>query len=272
MKTLLLFLFALSGIITSTAQPETAHWSGMNYLVDESYWTYGDQVILRKSPSTDSEKLKTIPINTEVTVLEVATESIQVYGLDHPWIRVSYEGVEGYIVSGFLALRSIKLADGSDLLYTRSKGEGKNEELQVSMRIVSDGVYKELGTYPTPNSSFDVTLHDGKGLTAVNHVVQIDFLSEACGEEGGRSYLLLLQDGTVNYLGVFSSVGDGGVYHVSEDLTFPFDGGGKHDCIIFNGEEGEEDESGLYKTVSYTKIYGWSADGLSEPIIIPSYR
>jgi hypothetical protein len=272
MKYLFMLFFALSATTISVAQPETAHWSGMNYLVGESYFTYGDQVTLRKSASTNSEKLKSIPINTKVQVLEVATESMQIYGLIHPWLKVTYDGNEGFIAAGFLALRSIKLGDGSDLLYTRSKEEGKNEELQVSFRKVRDRVYKELGTYSTPNSSFDVTLHDGKGLTGVNHVVQIDFLAEACGEEGGRSYLLLIEDDTINYLGLFSSVGDGGVYHASEDLTFPFDSGGRHDCIIFNGEEGEEDENGLYRTVSYTKVYGWSADGLSEPIVIPSYK
>jgi hypothetical protein len=272
MKYIFTFLFALSGITASLAQPDTAHWSGVNFDEGKTYYTYGDQVTLRSAPNVEAEKIAIIPINSPVTFLDATNNNIKVYGFDNPWVKVSYNGKEGFVASGLLALRSIKLSDGSDLLYVRGVESAKNEGLQVLFRRIYDDSFEELGRYELPNSSFNVTLNDGKGLTGVDHIVQIDFLSEACGEEGGRSYLLLLADNTVNYLGLFSSVGDGGVYHASEDLTFPFDSGGRNDCIIFNGEEGEEDENGLYRTVSYTKVYGWSADGLSEPIVIPSYK
>jgi hypothetical protein len=272
MKFILVFVFALSGITASLAQPETAHWSGMNYLAGESYFTYGDQITLRELPSVASKKIGSIPVLTEITILEISETLINIYGIENPWIKISYKGTQGYIASGFLALRSIELKDGSTLLYTRVKEHHIEHAQSLAFRQVYDDVTVELGSYPLGHRNFNILVSNGRGLTGVDQIITIDFLAEACGEEGGRSYLLLLEDSSVNYLGVFSSVGDGGVYHASEDLTFPFDSGGKHDCIIFNGEEGEEDENGLYKTVSFSKVYGWSADGLSEPIVIPSYR
>jgi hypothetical protein len=272
MKPILFFLFALSVVATTFAQPETAHWAGDNFQIGKTFVTYGDNITLRASPSTESEKLGSIPIHTEVTISEVSKKLITIYGIENPWIKVDYQGIEGYIASGFLALRSIELKDGSKLIYTRIKEPKMKYGQSVSFRQVYDDVTVELGSFPLGNMKFNVVVTDGKGLSAVDHIITVDYLGESCGEESGRSYLLLLADSTSVYLGSFSNGGDGGIYHISEDLTFPDDSGGKHDCIIFNGEEGEEDETGLYKTVSFTKVYGWSADGLSEPIVMPSYR
>jgi hypothetical protein len=239
----------------------------------KTYVTYGDQVSLRALPSIDADKLYSIPANTAVTILEVSEKQIKVYGIDSPWVKVSVNGKEGYIASGFLALRSIKLNDGSDLIYTRVK-EGHTEyEQSIAFRQVYDNIVVELGSYILGNKDFNVVVTDGRGLVEVDHLIQVEYLAEACGEEGGRTYFILsLEDNKWQRLGTFSSVGDGGVYHLSEDLTFPNDPNGMQDAIIFNGEQGEEDEEGVYKTVHIRKVYGWSEDGLSEPIVIPSYK
>lgn len=270
----LFFIFLFISTI-SFSQPETAHWSGQLPIAGKSYFTFGDNLSLREAPNSDSSKIAVLPIHTKVEVLEVDQNTISVFNRETPWIKVKTGNKEGYIASGYLALRSIKLADGSSLIYTR-KQDPENEYLQsVGFRHVIKNAYKELGDFIIANNSFDVGLLGDRGLKGIDEVIQISYLGESCGEESGRTYLVLDgKDRTLQSLGTFSSIGDGGMYHMSEDLIFPEDTGGIENTIIYNGEEGESTGDGAndYVTVTRSKKITWVKGKTKLPIKSFEYK
>ncbi|WP_158441680.1 SH3 domain-containing protein [Nonlabens dokdonensis] len=268
------YLFLFFSMV-SIAQPETAHWNDQIPDAGKSYVTYGDNLSLREAPNTDSKKIAVLPIHTKVEVLEVDENTIKVFNRETPWIKVKVGNEEGYIASGYLALRSIELAEGSYLIYTR-KQDAKNKYSQsVAFRYVTNKGYTELGDFVIGNNSFDVRLLGDKGLKGIDEVIQINYLGESCGEESGRSYLVWDQKNqTLQSLGTFSSIGDGGMYHMSEDLIFPVDAGGIENTIIYNGEEGESTGDGAndYVTVTRSKKITWVKGKTKLPIKSFDYK
>ncbi|MGB5980890.1 MAG: hypothetical protein WBG46_01985 [Nonlabens sp.] len=259
MKTKYILLFFNFFALYLSAQPENAHWNGQNVVQGKTYVTYGDNVSLRATDNVDADKLANLPVNTSVTILEVLDKTHSVYGTEAPWLKVRAGDQTGFLVSGFLALRSIELGDGSKLLYTRTQVHDEYS-YQIKMRRVFKDRFVELGTYDLGIGNFAVELHNSKGLKNIDHVLKIDFLAEACGENGGRSYFAIdLNEDMLLDLGSYPSVGDGGMFHHSEDLIFPDEPNGMPGMIIYIGEQGSENEvTAEYRTVTKRKEYSWS--------------
>ncbi len=257
LKTLVVFLFTVTAV---QSQPSTAHWEGQPVASGKSYFLYGNNVSLREAPDQEAEKIASLAANEYIEVLEVTDKTYSVYGTESPWIKVRVGGrLEGYLVSGLLALGSHTLADGSRLLYTRATSdEALNQQIKMR-RIQNEKIY-ELGIYNLDNASFDLKLHDSRGLKNVDHIIEIDFLAEACGEEGGRMYFAMNLDAEkILPLGTYSSVGDGGIFHIEEQLIFPDDPDGMDGILIYRGEQGEENlTTGIYRTVSKVERYSWA--------------
>lgn len=273
MKSIFCFFLFLSAI--SYAQPETAHWNGQRINVGKSYVTYGDNLSLREAPNTSSNKLAVLPINSKVEVIEVDGSNISIFNIENPWIKVKAGDQEGYIASGYLALRSIELTDGSVLLYTRKRDQEIEYRQFIGFRHVTKNGYSELGDFILGNNSFDIRLLDNKGLKGIDNVLDIQYLGESCGEESGRSYLVWdLNQKSLQSLGTYSSVGDGGMYHMSEELIFPTDKGGIANTLIYNGEEGasEGDEDSKYNTVKKTRKIAWVKGKTQIPIKSFDYK
>ncbi|WP_085767341.1 SH3 domain-containing protein [Nonlabens spongiae] len=257
LKTLAVFLFMVTAV---QSQPKTAHREGQSVQAGKSYFLYGNNVSLREAPDQEADKMAALAANEYIEVLEITDKTYFVYGKESPWIKVrAAGGLEGYLVSGLLALGSQNLADGSRLLYTRAISD---EALyhQIKIRRIRNKKIYELGTYNLANASFDLKLHDSRGLKNVDHVIEIDFLAEACGEQGGRMYFTMnLDEEELLPLGTYSSVGDGGVFHSNENLIFPADSLGMDGMLIYEGEQGEENaNTEEYRTVSKRKMYVWA--------------
>lgn len=59
-------------------------------------------LILRAAPAASAAALATIPFRTELKVIETSEEKVKIEGIEAPWQKVSYEGKEGWVFSGFL--------------------------------------------------------------------------------------------------------------------------------------------------------------------------
>jgi len=255
----LILLFNLVAFLIS-AQPENAHWEGQSVDAGKSYFLYGNNVSLREAPNQDANKIASLAANEYIEVLEVTDKTHFIYGKESPWVKVRAAGkLEGYLVSGLIAVGSRTLADGSVLLYTRAKSDETSYSQIMMRRMLNEKIF-DLGTFDLANDSFGINLHDSRGLKNINHILEIDYLAEACGEEGGRAYFAMnLDEENLLPLGLYSSVGDGGMFHQSENLIFPDDKNGTEGIIIYEGEEGAENEdTGEYRTVSKVKHYSWS--------------
>ncbi len=252
-----LFLLTFMGL---SAQPPNIHWEGQDFVKGRSYKLYGDNVSLRKLPHAEAEKISSLDTNENIEILEITDKNYSIYGNSSPWVKVKTEdGSEGYIVSGLISLESFTLSDGSTILTARAKSDEGLYDL-LKMRRVKDQAIMELGSHILNNASLSFHLHDSRGLKNVDHVFEISYLAEGCGDQGGCALFVI--DSSKNdliYLGTFSNVGDGGIYHEYERLIFPDDKDGQQGALIYEGEEGEENpDTGEYRTVSKRKIYDWT--------------
>ncbi|MBL8021177.1 MAG: SH3 domain-containing protein [Leptospirales bacterium] len=59
-------------------------------------------LILRSAPATSAAVVGTIPFRKELKVIETSAEKVKIEGIEAPWQKVSYEGKEGWVFSGFL--------------------------------------------------------------------------------------------------------------------------------------------------------------------------
>lgn len=269
-----LFLFYLA-VTPCLSQLSNQHWSEKPLQIGHNGYVFADNLNLRKRPSSTSEKLKVLKINTLLTIIEATNEMITLDGHDGYWVKVKIESGEvGYVPSTYISTGRISFnKKGCYLLYKQRYYELKGNELFFRL-IENDGSFLELENHNLANTNFSVTLFNNKGLSGIDYVIQVNYLAEACGEEGGISYFTLsLENNYWNNLGTYSSVGDGGVYHINENLIFPDDPEGMPNTIIYIGEQGEglEDEN-TYKTISYRSNYQWNNGSLVVPIKKFEYR
>lgn len=270
MKYVVLFMFLLWTAI-SDAQPENSHWNGQQLELGKTYYTFADNLTLRAKPDANGDKIALLPVNTAVTIEAISKSVITVNGIALPWVQVTANGKKGYLASGLISLARLPFNNDSHLLYIRVNSNTRDEYAQqISFRLAGNNTYRELGTFDLQNLSFAVNVYDNRGLTGIDHVIQVDYLAESCGEEGGLSYFTFsTKTGDFNSLGYFSSVGDADVYHKFEELIFPSDEHGMLDTIRYQGEEGsysDKDET-EYRTVQKAKDYQWSNGKLVKPIV-----
>ncbi|WOI22484.1 SH3 domain-containing protein [Nonlabens ulvanivorans] len=262
---LLIFFVSLS----IHAQPEGAHYSGDEFRANETYYTFGNNVNLREEPNTDSDTVIVLTINTSVTLLEISGESISIDGHDSKWLLVKIdEQIQGYIPATFVATGRIYLDNpGEYLLYKKREKEWDGTLYLRS--TISQNNYKDLGSLKLANNNFSMTLFDNRGLSGIDHLIEVNYLAESCGEESGTQFITFAKaNGQITDLGLYSSVGDGGVYHKSETLIFPTDKDGMKDMIIHKGEEGAftDEEETEYRTIQKEANYAWKDGKLERSI------
>ncbi len=273
---ILLAVFCCSTQLFS--QTTQLHWQGEELELGTTYFAYANNLTLRKEPSLNAEKIALLPINQELKVISVSDKTMLLNGYNSSWVEVQAGVNTGFVVSGLLANGRFRLNDGSFLLYNKNANPSYTKAAAaLQFRKVSNNsaAYIELGEAPLHHDTFAVVLHNNKGLTGIDHIIEIDLTAEACGLEGGTGYATLaFEKGKINYLGFYNSVFDGGAFHMKEALVFPGDKEGRPDTIIYKGEEGGfvDDEENEYRTVQKVKSYAWINGRLERPIVKFTYN
>lgn len=244
------------------------HWYDQLFIAESNYVVYGDKVNLREAPSQDSPIKTTLGIGQVVVLKELTSEVIRISSHDSLWARIELlDGTMGYLPATFLATGEIPLEDEASLLY---KVKNINGQLLLFVRQkFSQSLYQEMGAFTLNNRNFSIELQGSRGLSTIENIIKIQYLAESCGEQGGATYLVFDRDkDELLFLAHTSSVGDGGVFHVHEELIFPNDPDGRPGFIIYTGEEGEliDERSETYKTVSFTRPYKWVGLSTLHPI------
>ena len=198
---------------------------------------YGDNVTLRKQPNKDAAAIDTLDIGTEVKILKKMDETVVVNGLESHWYKVKCSKGTGYIAGGLIALDSKDYNGGKYLVITAKA----DDRYKVRVRYLKDGEYygkeRDLYTY-----TFYITTQGNKGVEGIESMLLINLFAEACGVDGGISYIFNDGEKLIDAIHC-SSVSDGGVFWFHEELKFPEDlGWGTY--IQYEREYGEPvDES-----------------------------
>lgn len=236
------------------------------YSENEEVFLFGNNVKLRKSPNLNSETLKLLPIATKVKIIK-PTEIEYVYnGFSSPWHLVEHDGTEGYIVGGLISLKkhpSFYETDGY-FVYNLSKDTDTSLNF-LNIRFVKNSkVNSEIKIALFGNGAFEILNFDNKGLENAQDIIVIDNYSEACGIDGGKSYIIYNGKKLIHMANT-SEIGDGGIYHYESYFTFPVDKGGKKGFIIYNQENGEmkDENTNWYITNSQQRNLIWDGNKLT---------
>ncbi|CAM1362973.1 SH3 domain-containing protein [Tenacibaculum xiamenense] len=261
MKNLTIF-FLFLGLISSNirAQEEYIH-EAIEFSLNDKVVLFGNDVKLRSEPNTTSKTLELLPILSKLTVLEKTTKTFFYNGIENPWYKVkTTNNQEGYVVGGLLALDSKKVDNWTYLVQLKL-----NEEKSFTVLRAVQGNSSEYieTTHQLANSTFSVKTYSNKGVEGIKNMIYIDYMAEACGEEGGGVYFFNDGDSLIKAVEV-SHVFNADVYWLEETITFPNEEGGSTGKIIFSREEGETFNNEILhekKTIE-TKEFIWEGKEL----------
>ncbi len=187
-------------------------------------------------------------------------------GLDSNWYKVKHQNQVGYVLGGLISLEKLETKDGRNFVFQVKRNS--DDAFFLKCRILgNEKTYKEF-KFPLVQSTFSLLLEDGKGLMDVDNIICIDYLAEACGAEGGETYLVRMGDG-LSYLAETSSVADADLFSLEEKLIFPNDYKGIKNTIIFKSEiyTLEDEQTNWKKRVLESKEYQWNGKKLT-----PSFK
>ncbi|SFU42213.1 SH3 domain-containing protein [Pustulibacterium marinum] len=220
-------------------------------------YLFADQVKLRENASTDSEVLAILPINTMIKIILKSENAMEFDGVLSPWYRVEVDGKEGYILGALIALDRVSSSKTfTDFLFQVSRSDNDKEQLKV--RTTQDNSTYEEAIFDLWNSDFDVEINSGKHLKGIDNIVKIDYISEACGIEGGFTYLIWNQE-ALTLLANVSQIADAGIFSFQEQLIFPTDEEGEANAIGYKLERitFEDDSLNWTKTVIIQRSFQW---------------
>ncbi|MFD2564961.1 SH3 domain-containing protein [Aquimarina rubra] len=257
----LTLLIGLLAIQISVAQGYDEQYK---FSVGDEVYLFGDNVKLREAPNTDSKTIGLLSIGTKVTVLKVEDDQYEYKGVSGPWYQVSYANQEGYVVGGLLSLTKHNGSISGDNYFVYGLEKDAEGSVYVMIRSVKNkAVNSEKKFRLFGNGSFGIIHSTNKGIDQIQDIIIIDNYSEACGIDGGKSYVVY--DGNqLIHMANTSEIGDGGIYHYQSEFIFPSDPGGVPDMIIYKQENGEmkDEETDWYVTTSQQRNLTWDGEKL----------
>lgn len=235
------------------------------FVTGDIAYLFGDDVKLRDQPGTTSHVISLLKIGDQIEIVSKTDETMFFEGLESPWYQVKFQDKTGYILGGLISLDkqnhhnltyliTLKKDDSELFLKTRVIGHG-NSYLENSALLSTHYVSTEA--------------HGNRGLEGVDSIFAINYLSEACGVNGGGIYLFHNGNQLLKAID-YTQVSDAGVYWFYEEYIFPTDEGGRPGKIIYKKETGEtiDDETEWVETKKTERLLEWSNDQLIPKIEI----
>lgn len=255
----LLFLYAALG----RGQETKVYYNNYSFELGTEVYVFGDHVKLRSGPSTDTEVLHLLRIG-EPVIISKKEEVRKVYrGIQSSWYQVTYNGKTGYILGGLLSLDKIQLK-GDTFLFSMSS---QDDSYYLNTRLLHEDLSYIEATTKLNNTTFSIKAYNNKGLEGVHTMILVDYFSEACGEEGGGTYIFNTGSDIVKAFD-YSSIGDAGIFSYGEIYTFPNDPGGVKGQILYNSITesviDNESDSEEMEVTKESKVFVWKNNKL-EP-------
>lgn len=199
---------------------------------NEFYHLFGNNVVLRSSPSSEGEAIDTLTIDSKLQILENTQKNVDYLGREATWYKVKVGSKKGYILDEFIALER-KVFNTDTYLFQLST-YGSDSSI-IRIRLIDEN--KKIHVISTEMRTFYFSAHvsDNKGLADVKSILRIQFFAEACGINGGEKIFFHVNS-ALEFIADLSSIGDGGVFSYDEQLIYPNDEQGIEDAIIYRSE------------------------------------
>lgn len=260
---LLLFCF-ISSLLK--AQPYPQYFGpNIDFRSGDTVYTLQEQNDLKQKPTATATTMAVLGIAEQLIIDTTYREPYEA-GYSKPlFYKVYYNGKRAYIHRNNIAMKGVE--DPSTklmLLFNLIENKDRNNTLLIKEVNNSTQKAREF-KLPLFGDVFSVSLTDTKGLTVIRGLIIVDYLAEACGVDGGKTYYSWSTD-SIRYIAHVSQVVDGGEYSLEEALVFPADSCGKAGAILFKSDSYElvEEETHWYRNIKTEKTYKW-VNGRMEP-------
>jgi hypothetical protein len=221
-------------------------------------YLFGDNVKLRTQPNPDSEVLELLKLGTKIEILQKTEEKMNFNGMESFWYKVKVEDKIGFLLQGLISLE--KLSHQKTDYFFALRRENNEAFLKIRYRT-NDSTYVEKES-TLENDVFSLEISDNRGLVDVNHILKVNYISEACMMEGGGQYYFSDGKQLIKAL-EYSEIADGGIFWFYEQLIFPNEEDGVPNKLVYKRNLGnfmeEDDPNSSYWTEEkvVTRVFSW---------------
>lgn len=258
MKIRLIFIISFFILNTISAQSETRYLSSyFKFSPGNTEQIFANDVKFRKGPDTNSDVIDLLKIGTRIKIIEQSELTQEFDGIESNWYKIEFNGKTGYVLGALISMRSLTTIDNKNLHFQIKSDE--NGRISVKIRhAFNETEYKE-NTFGLIGYEFSIDLLNNNGLQNVKNIIAINYLSEACGVEGGVSYIFW--DGSnLKHIADLSSISEAGMFYYQEKFVFPNQPEGVKDKLVYEVERGtiEDEETNWVKTYKEKREYAWT--------------
>jgi hypothetical protein len=111
---------------------------------NERYVNTGDGLNMRRAPSVSSERIRTIPFGSRVTVISISENRITIDNISSSWYQIRFENDVGWVFGGYLSVissqRNILVGDWqTETNYFRFYDDGRYRGGRKHSSLIASG-------------------------------------------------------------------------------------------------------------------------------------
>lgn len=253
MNKLLLFFILISKI--GFGQDTKYLSENYEFKIGEIAFLFGNDVKLREQPNSQSKVLTLLNIAEPIEIIEKSNSTMPFDGIESPWYKVKTKDKVGFVLGSLISLDKATYGNLTYLISLKKIGS----TLFAKTRVLENGKEFKENISPLLTSEFSIKAIGNQGLGNIKSIFHIDYLSEACGVNGGGIYLFYDGNNFVKAID-YMQIADADAYWFFEEYTFPNEEGGMQGKIVYKRVAGETKEYETEWTESKTtrRILEWN--------------
>ncbi|MBK8846660.1 MAG: hypothetical protein IPO27_09040 [Bacteroidetes bacterium] len=263
-KAALIMLCMLVGLNAQSQMDAPRYISYSPYNYNDTVFAFNEKTTIYSKPDTNS---KTVLVANAGDTLFI-NDSFTFNG-DKPlpqFLKVKSRGLQGYIKPSDIAIYKFNIINETSNSTIVIGVEYMSKDAKFMAKEYFENTFINSFSYPYYYGSFSLVMHGNRGLEGISKIFEILHFAEACGEDGGSTFIGWTPGEFYEILHA-SATSDGGIYSHQTTITFPEDSGGIAGKVIFQKEIYEVTNEELewdYHSIE-TRIYNWTGSNLDPP-------
>ncbi len=218
-----------------------------------------NKCLLKSKPDINSKNIEKFNLGELIVIDSVCTNFTSDTFIRPRFYRVKHNTKTGFIEQSNVAICKLKTKSPQEYFLVNQYSFSDTTPDLLKIVFVKNGVIETTYVQKLIGQAYSILLTDNRGLDSIDNLIQINYFAEACGVEGGVSFLTW-DSQKINELISLSSISDAGVFYSSEMIIFPKDSGGIDGKIIYQIESGEaiDESANWWKTTKEEREHSWT--------------
>jgi hypothetical protein len=259
MTRIILFIFLNLAFSTVFAQHNEKYFgSYVEFKTGDTLYTFLEKNELKAYAHKNA---KTIAILNIAEALIVDTNYADNYDRNHvkpTYYKVKYQGAKAYIHRSCVAIEKFSYPKKQAVFLFRVKEYKEKHKTLHIKELNNKNILSAEFELPLLGETFTLALSNTKGLNQIDRIIEVDYIAEACGENGGISFLSWSPK-NFQLIASLISVVDADVYYQDESFVFPADSGGIKGKIIYKSQLYEllDEDTNWFTESKSERTYNW---------------